>query len=279
MQIINHSTERYDVVGGINAHWMKMYQRNGGVLDELTLISECYQILFVNYFTSDYTIDVLDEMKEDPKLYRQQSKVNIKQGIETIVKYHTDVLGLFGKTDGNTFISMNEHLYNAFKDDVKKIEAVLETALSEHKHECKLDVHLIVTLNLAYMLIKFANMNLDEMIAKSKAINPVIQQIVWTRQTTLERNLKALSEIHRIPFLAGDIKVYAKWHKFTDKWYDCNFIANNMGCDEKVNEIDASFKEELNEILANEDSLTPSNDKQAKRNVSRIFAGAAQRAV
>lgn len=248
MQIINHTTGRFDVVGSINAHWMKKYRQNGGALDELRLISECYQILFVNYFSSDYTIDVLDEMKENARLYRQQSKVNIKQGIESIIKYHSDILALFGKTDGRTFISMNDHLYSALKADVKKIEAVLENALTEHRHECRLSDRLIVCLNLAYMLIKFANMNLDGIIDNSRNVNPIMGQIVWTRQTTLERNLKNLSELHRVPSLADDIRVYSKWRKFTDKWYDCDFIASNLGCDEKTNEVDAAFKEELNDI-------------------------------
>ena len=37
MQIINHATGRFDVVGSINAHWMKKYRQNGGALDELRL--------------------------------------------------------------------------------------------------------------------------------------------------------------------------------------------------------------------------------------------------
>jgi len=277
-QFIHRPTD-YDIVGGIAHHWNKLYIKNGGILDELALISQCYQILFVNYFSSDYTIEILDELAEDKTIYRHQSKVQIKAGISFIEKYSKDLLDLFGKTDGGTFISMNEHLYNAFKDDVHKLEEVLSSALEETKHNCKLDKKHIVMLNLAYMLTNFANMNLDGMVEKSKMTNPVIRQIVWTRQTSLERNLLALSKIHDVPFLSNDIKVYSKWSKLTKKWYDCEFIANNMGCEEKVNEVDASFKEELNEILSTENSLTPSNDRQAKRNVSRIFVGAGERKV
>lgn len=259
----------YDFVGSIQRFWDSTYAMRGGALDELELIGDCYQVLFVNNFAAEYAIGVLDELQEIPSIYRHTLKQQIKQSIASIEKYVHDISTLLEKKENAEFIRMNEHLYQAFRGIADSLDATTDKVMSEeYTSDCKVSEYIAARLNVAMLLVDFSIQNVDDAINRSKKVNPVIVNIVWTKQETLAKNLKAITTTVHAPVITKDIRVYSKWINLKKKWTDDKFIGKNLGNNpEVVEEQVHKFCSEINKAFANDDAKTAVEalDKQLKQ--------------
>ena len=206
--ILNKNRVFYDFCGSIQRFWNTTYAMRGGALDELELIGDCYQVLFVNNFAAEYAIGVLDELQEIPSIYRQKLKQTIKSCITSIEKYVHDLSSLFEREENAKFIRMNEHLYQAFRGIADSLDATTDKVMSEeYTSDCKVSEYIAARLNVAMLLVDYANENVDDAIKRSKKVNPIIVNIEWTKQEQLAKNLKAIMEAVHAPVITKDIRV------------------------------------------------------------------------
>lgn len=226
MELICNTTPNLRLGYRAFAWSMKAKMMDHGIGNTDSLIADTYHVLFVNYFCDTYVFDTLDKLRSRKDLYRFELKKHINEGIRFIHHYEQRLFLRMGWDYSEKFGNMNNNLQDAFQKDLDRLEQQLITTYREKNSR---EPELFARIQLSIMLLELSKVNTEDRINENLAINPAASNIKWTDHSNLHKTLLAIDGLLKCEDVSKDLIVRDRWIKLQKKWYNVDFIADNMG--------------------------------------------------